>query len=64
MSLAVRPDFVELDGAASLGSVLLQGTLSGKGLASFSNNYERPGQSRTAGDEGDEAPSDDDWKNL
>ena len=56
------PDF-ELDQSTNLGSVFLQGMLSGKGLAGFSD-YELSMQPRTAVDVDDEAPTEDDWRNL
>jgi len=59
----VRPDF-EPDGAANLGSVLLQAMLSEKELTGFPKNYETPGQPKTTGDADNEVPTDDDWKNL
>jgi len=63
MSPDIRPDF-ELYSMANLGSILLRGMLSEKEPVGFSNNYETPGEPRTAGDADNEAPMDDDWKNL
>jgi hypothetical protein len=62
MPPSVCPDF-ELDGSANLGSIFLQGMLSEKELAGFSNNYGPPAQPDTVGDV-DETPTEDDWKNL
>ena len=52
------PDF-ELDGSANLGSIFLQGMLSGKGLAGFSDYYELSAQPRTAVNVDDEASTED-----
>jgi hypothetical protein len=62
MPPSVCPDF-ELDGSANLGSIFLQGMLSEKEFAGFSNNYGPPTQPDIVGDV-DETPTEDDWKNL
>ena len=61
-SPGVCPDF-ELDGVADLGSIFLRGMLSEKELNGFSCDRETPGQPVIAGND-NEAPADDDWKNL
>ena len=59
----VRPDF-ELDEAANLGSIFLRGMLSEKEPTGLSNSYETSRQLSDGGDVDNEAPTDDDWKDL